>query len=261
MSLSYRNLTAILAIALVVAVSVILQAFKVIDILANLTDLWIWIAAAILGSAFALLTSRFKIADGDKAQEPSAPYPRPLGLEILTREQLDRARSFKEYLLSAKSALFLSAINGGGFMHQSDTFKELLRRKDFRITILVVRRDPTMMQLNERTFDSPGVEGVWKGALATFNGIKTDKELGEDERNRFLIKTHDLLPLESMVIIDPESEDGKMQVETYVYGKATPSRPNIALTKRDQRDLFEVYWESYEWALRKSKPFDPADLS
>jgi hypothetical protein len=57
-----------LLIALVGAITIALQALKVIDVLTNLTDIWFWIAAVMLGIAANLLTKGITI--GEKKPKP-----------------------------------------------------------------------------------------------------------------------------------------------------------------------------------------------
>jgi len=71
--LTYQRITALLLIALVGVVTLALQAWKVIDILANLTDIWLWVGASLLGIAFGLLTRGIKITErGAIREKPSA---------------------------------------------------------------------------------------------------------------------------------------------------------------------------------------------
>lgn len=62
-------MTGLLLVALVGAITIALQALKVIDILADLTDLWIWIAAILLGIACGLLTRGIKLTDKGLVRE------------------------------------------------------------------------------------------------------------------------------------------------------------------------------------------------
>jgi hypothetical protein len=65
--LTYQRIIAILLIALVGAMTVALQVLKMIDVLASVTEIWIWIAAILLGIASNLLTKGITV--GQKGQQ------------------------------------------------------------------------------------------------------------------------------------------------------------------------------------------------
>jgi hypothetical protein len=63
------------------------------------------------------------------------------------------------------------------------------------------------------------------------------------------IKFVDLLPIHSMIIIDPESDDAFIQVTNYQH--YIHSWVSLAFSKKDQPNLFQSYWKSYEYAESK----------
>jgi hypothetical protein len=69
---SLAVVVALFLIVLVIVLTAIFQfSWKVIDLLANTTDLWIWISAVLLGVAANLLTRGLSKRLGEKAEEPA----------------------------------------------------------------------------------------------------------------------------------------------------------------------------------------------
>jgi hypothetical protein len=56
--MDYAKTTGLLLLVVIGLVSTILQIAKVIDIIASITDIWIWIAAVLIGVAFGLITRK-----------------------------------------------------------------------------------------------------------------------------------------------------------------------------------------------------------
>lgn len=68
------KIVGVLLFIVVALATILLQILKVIDILASITDIWIWIAAAAIGVSFNLLT---KTRKGEKEQREQEPYHDP----------------------------------------------------------------------------------------------------------------------------------------------------------------------------------------
>jgi hypothetical protein len=85
---------------------------------------------------------------------------------------------------------------------------------------------------------------------------KLKQSLSDLERGRLDVRTHDLLPFHTIVAVDAKSDSGLLNVEYYIYG--TDSQPWISLriSKKNQPQLFEKYWKSYEYVHERSRDID-----
>ena len=78
------------------------------------------------------------------------------------------------------------------------------------------------------------------------------KDLGENggRLNVYLYKEP---PIHSAIVIDPESEHAKIQVEHYFYGvREVRRRPSLIVSKKLQPELFEKYYDSIRLLMRNN---------
>ncbi len=69
------------------------------------------------------------------------------------------------------------------------------------------------------------------------------KGLSDRNRPNLKITFFDLLPIHSMVIVDPEGLNPKMQITGYQYN--SHEWLSLIFSKNDQPTLYERYWQSY----------------
>ncbi|MGA3059009.1 MAG: hypothetical protein ABSD92_01425 [Candidatus Bathyarchaeia archaeon] len=70
------------------------------------------------------------------------------------------------------------------------------------------------------------------------------------------IRTHDLLPMHTIIAIDAKSEIGLLNVEYYVYGTDSQSWISLRISKKNAPHLFEKYWKSYEYVHNRSRDIE-----
>ncbi len=87
--------------------------------------------------------------------------------------------------------------------------------------------------------------------------VRKDKELSDTQRARLKILVNSELPLNSIIALDPNPKEkrGRMQVELYRHGGKEPKlRFNLLLSRKDDPELYEYYWQSLSTLLEKSHP-------
>jgi hypothetical protein len=280
----YEKTTGILLIVVVGAIATILQLAGVIDVLTNLTDVFFWIAAAILGIAFGLLTRSFtkrKPSEAHMSPPEEIPHAQPenpihaeagwtfsavgrdsktlselfpnnlqaktRGLEVYTRGEIEQEYPFDRFVSQVKHGGEL-VIMAGAFAakrYKTDTIKRLITEKNVTVTILLLAPFPEGPKTVEIESDFN-----WKNLTVDIETTltllcKLRKELKE-LRNHLIIRTYDRTPTLSMIVIDPNTDDAIMQVGTYLSGTDASARFQIILYKRAKKDVFEKYWAEYE---------------
>lgn len=78
-------------------------------------------------------------------------------------------------------------------------------------------------------------------------------ELPKDEQHRLVIRAYKtIFPTYSMILIDPNTENGQIQVEEHLAGIHADSRRVLLVEKKKQPELFEIYYKSYRYVLKHS---------
>jgi hypothetical protein len=60
------------------------------------------------------------------------------------------------------------------------------------------------------------------------------------------IKTYNIIPTNTMIIVNPDDDSGFMQIEPYTYGIDREDRRVFTISKSSQKNLFDVYLNSYK---------------
>jgi len=101
-------------------------------------------------------------------------------------------------------------------------------------------------------------------AYATWpGGTESQKDLGRSvdivksnissKRNNVELKFISLAPPYSMLLIDPETDYGEIQIELYTYQRNTHERPHFILTKEENPHWFEFFWNEFRAAWERSR--------
>ncbi len=172
-----------------------------------------------------------------------------------SRDELNEKCSLKDFLRSAKYEIHLLGFSLETISTQNrDTIKQLL--KDGKsIKFLVFRPDPDSKLIGdvETALGSASIAKALSRSLDELCRMK--QELVWTERERLEIKTYGLIPIHNIVAIDPASDEGVIRVENYQYDTASRSWVTIEISKRNHRDLFEKYWNSYRFVYEKSNRY------
>jgi hypothetical protein len=156
----------ILMLVVVALVAVVLQLLEAIDILANLTDIFVWIAAAVISIAIGLIfrgssapKQELKPPEKREATQPASSIPirsggiiapkggEPLmvtvigsGLEVYTRAEVEEKYPFDRFVSQVKHGGELVIMVGAFSVlrYKTDTIKRLITEKNVTVTILLL---------------------------------------------------------------------------------------------------------------------------
>jgi hypothetical protein len=149
-----------------------------------------------------------------------------------------------EFLKRAKKEIHIFGITleetTGSFI---SVIEDKLRSPEIQ-RIRIILFDPKNENLREKIDQLTDSNiGTAQASLERLQKSKTD--LGNDGK-KLEIKVFDGIPIQSMFILDPETDvGGVMNVEPYVYGIRKDDRRIHEIVASTQKKLFETYWKSY----------------
>ena len=291
----YKRITGLLIIALVITVTVILSLLGWFDIMASIGDIWIWIAAILLGVASNLLTRKIPAKPLEKeATEPESavsyqagttttttsrtisrePFGGSLpitlqknGLEVYTRAEIEQKLPFESFVSQVKRGgelVILAATFVLVGPSKTETIRRLIQEQGVTVTILVLKplRDQKGLDRIVKLMSDLKRQFLVSDIERTFVALcQLRRELAESEKERFVIRVYDRVPFLSLIVIDPNTEDAVMQIGNYLQGTDPSTRLQIVLSKKGRKDIFDRYWAEYlsirdEW----SSPLDCKEI-
>lgn len=156
-----------------------------------------------------------------------------------------------DWLDDVKTEVCVLAVDGGSFAESNfERIKKRINQDDVSFTFLLLNPSSDVLPKAEGTLLSPEAKIGIESQLKRFKNIR--KELG-NKMSKLEIKTYDLPIVHSIFIIDPKTNDGKMTVEYYEYKTEPRDKINVILTKKDNPELFEQYYNSYKYIFENSK--------
>jgi hypothetical protein len=165
----------------------------------------------------------------------------------------------REFLKKAKHEIDIFGITletiSGDYI---DTIKNLLKSKNIKkVRILIYNPKSTLINSINTLVKSN--TGTIQSSVQRFVDLKS--EIGDDAR-KFEIKLFDNIPIQSMFIIDPNTNsDGVMRVEPYLFGIRKEERRIQELSSKKEKELFQTYYRSFEEMWGKGKPVSDSDLT
>jgi len=163
-----------------------------------------------------------------------------------------------KYLSQAKSeVIFLGPALDTVTRQHKDAIERLLKQ-GVHITFLVLNPSFPLLSEVEGVFGVPNLVDAIIASLGILHRIKV--ELSDAERSRLEIRMYTLMPLHSLVCLDPRTSDATIIAEHYLYNTEPQSRPCHVVTKKKQAELFEKYWNSYLFILERSEEIPFKDV-
>jgi hypothetical protein len=162
----------------------------------------------------------------------------------------------KTFLLEAKQEIVFVGVTlqtvTGPYL---DLTKKLIEKGR---TIRFLLLDPKSRFVDDLEGVLYGGRGYKKTIIASLESLcqlKSDLTKVEINQDRLDIRTYDCLPLYSLVVLDPNTEDAKIRIEPFVYNKDAVARPSFLISKKESEAEFQKYWESYLFLRRRSKQY------
>jgi hypothetical protein len=148
---------------------------------------------------------------------------------------------FEDIIPEVKNEIYMVGITLEGINHKIPTLEKALT-KNRRGKILVCDPDTPLLEEIEMIVVSTKTTDRIKGTLGMLTQMQT--RLGDKSHN-VEIRTHKRMPTFSMIILDPNSDDGLMFFEPYVSNTPQQYRRIFRISKRDQSNIFEVYFNAF----------------
>jgi hypothetical protein len=116
------------------------------------------------------------------------------------------------------------------------------------IKVLICDPDPENKLIEEidKIVESKETRSKIKSTLAMLDDIQKDKSLSGLQANNLKVKKHKHIPTHTLLIKDPNTDSGVMQVEPYPYGIDREKRRVFILKKKKHEGLFDIYVKSYD---------------
>jgi len=197
-----------------------------------------------------LLLQRWRNRDGEK--ETTIPFYK--------QSDLHRLPEF----LSKGTELYLVGITLQELQQTSKTITNALRKPNGKVNVLVcdphhrfMRKIEQVVYGRKKTVKPLKTGEKISSTLSVLENVKHDDSLSELQINSLQIRTHELIPTHTLVILDPSSDSAVMQVEPYPFGIDREERRVFRIYKRKQAELFNIYWQSFQNMWVESTPIPP----
>lgn len=130
--------------------------------------------------------------------------------------------------------------------------KSLVKTKGVEFTFLLLDPQSHYFQNLSNIVGSIHMESK-SGVVSTLGSFcKMKRELGSDGK-KMSVRTYDLAPLHSAIVVNGKSENARIQVESYLYKTDPLVRPSLIVSKRESPEVFKTYHDSFHYAFDNSK--------
>ena len=134
----------------------------------------------------------------------------------------------------------------------SDTIEKILQSKDVKsLRILISNPCNSEMVASIKNLVATDVSLI-------DSSLKRIKEfrhkIKQEEKSKLEIKVFDGIPVQSLFILDPLSKKGVLRFEPYLYSIQKGKRRIYEHRKRNDKDLFQTYFDSYNKMWDSGKP-------
>lgn len=170
------------------------------------------------------------------------------GVQVKSREDI----SLHDLLGSVKKSLTVIAVECNLFWEeQRNRLSKMIEEKDIDFKFLLLDPESDLHKLQTHKIIDSNPERI-KDSLRKFQEIKNS--LSESDKEKLEIRTYNLPPLYTMIVIDENSEDAKIQVEPYIYMAKIRDKIVFIIPKKESK-FFNSYRTSYRYILKNSKPY------
>lgn len=262
--MDYTKTTGALLLTVTVLVTVILQMAHWIDIVNNVTDIWIWIVAAVIGVSSNLITKTRQ----QQRENQKEPTQRNLGIERnekVWKDSLDfipfyhavneaediLKKSKKDFWVMGTTSAYWSEVK------RNEVIEAILER-GISCKFLLSKPDSDFIEVSKQEGiigAETNKEEIQQSVDYFLKHLKNNPELIESNlQDRIEIRTFNLPFLFSIALSDPYDENGVAYAEPYCYVTPKGDRFLLVIKRSDQPKLFELYRKSFEHAWKRATP-------
>ncbi|MGD0424688.1 MAG: hypothetical protein ABSA92_14715 [Candidatus Bathyarchaeia archaeon] len=274
-----------LLIAVVVIFTLYLQAIGRFDVMANLQEIWFWVANAFITLAIALIVKGLYIGKNTriaKQDQPVAVPPSTSSVEIVanrtttelntstgmykqeithplvpsTYKEIDETHDIEAYEYSELVAKYpwgtLLAQAKQEIVVLGLTCESVSRHTDLLKQLLQANKDLriTCALVENDILADLQKEKQWKGLAEAAKSSEQRLEAVKDqmskgEQIRFEVRFYDDCPPFNMVALDPYADNAYMQIGYYPTGIDQNYRITNVFHKKSRTILFQKYWNEY----------------
>lgn len=161
---------------------------------------------------------------------------------------------FDEFLNDVKNGVYVLAISANSFADRQQRMIKMINERRISFTFLLPNPNSEWMKnSSDIIIDEPSRTEIIE-KLKNFR--KIHDSIG-DNKDKIKIKLFDLPLIHSMMIIDPESKQGKMNISFFQYNvEDADKRTNITISQKNNFDLFEKHYLSYKYVDEHSQDWD-----
>lgn len=174
------------------------------------------------------------------------------GVQVRSREDIP----LHDLLDGVKKSLTVIAVECNLFWEeQRNRISKMIEEKDIDFKFLLLDPESDLHKLQTHKIIDSNPERI-KDSLRKFQEIKNS--LSESDKEKLEIRTYNLPPLYTMIVIDENSEDAKIQVEPYIHMAEIRDKIVFIIPKKESK-IFNSYRTSYRYILKNSEHYPPQE--
>lgn len=173
------------------------------------------------------------------------PHDKPIVPPVSMYSNASKQPSWNELFALTNNEICIQGITLESLNHVRPTIENALQQNK-KIKLLYCNKDTQLMPKIEKLVASTSTAVRIKSAIDMANDIRD--ALGNDDitRSNFEMRWHDEIPTMSLVIVDPRSDSGTMQIEPYPYKTSQGDRIPFIIKQVENQEIFGVYRGAFD---------------
>jgi hypothetical protein len=154
-----------------------------------------------------------------------------------------------EFLSQAKQEIwFMGVSNEKVIVQTADAFKKALER-GVAVKFLFLNPESTLI----KRWDAAMIPATKQAIVSTLERLcDLRRKFPKAEKEKCETLLYDVIPFNTFIVLDPMTDEAKIQVELYLYKTGPELRPSIIISKKEQKALFNNYWKSFQFVLKEN---------
>jgi hypothetical protein len=153
--------------------------------------------------------------------------------------------SWNELFTSTNNEICIQGITLESLNHVRPVIESALQQNK-KIKLLYCNKDTQLMPKIEKLVVSTSTAVRIKSAIDMANDIRDALGNNDTVRSNFEIRWHNEIPTMSLVILDPRSEAGSMQIEPYPYKTSQGDRKVFIIKQVEHPEIFGAYRGAFD---------------
>ncbi len=149
--------------------------------------------------------------------------------------------SFEWFFSQTKSEIWLLGLTLESLLQKTSQLEAILSNR--KIRILILKSNSDLVERVERLVDSRKVDGTIDRMLTNLEILRN--RASQTQRNNLEIRKHNEIPSYSNIIIDPNDQNGFMQIEPYPYHVERGRRRNFMIYNAREKEVFDTFRDAF----------------